>query len=349
MTYDALLLVGFGGPESAAQVMPFLERVTAGRGVPRERLARVAEHYHALGGASPLNAQNRDLLHAVVTRLRARGMDVPAYLGHRNSPPYVGDVLTDIARAGHRRVLAFAASAFPSYSGCRQYREDLAVAPASLQVTKLAPYTDLPGLGEALGERLAPALAELGSGSLVLATAHSIPSAAASRSGRDVESTSESNGRPAGGSYVAELRRVSGAAVATAARLARVAVPPWRLVFQSRSGPPQVPWLEPDVGEAIRAAAADGVRSIALLPVGFLTDHVEVLWDLDVEAASVARELGVRLVRVQTPGTHPAFLDDLADRLADRLRGIPEPAPARWCGQDCCADPARPLPVVAGG
>ncbi len=349
MTYDALLLVGFGGPESAEQVMPFLERVTAGRGVPRERLAGVAEHYYALGGASPLNAQNRDLLHAVVTRLQARGIDVPAYLGHRNSPPYVGDVLADMARAGHRRVLAFAASAFPSYSGCRQYREDLAVAPVGLQVTLLRPYADLPGLSVALGERLAPARAELGPGTFVLATAHSIPSAAAARTGPDCGSSPESSGRPAGGSYAAELRQVSAAAVAAAARLAGVAIPSWQLVFQSRSGPPQVPWLEPDVGDAVRAAAAAGTRSIALVPVGFFTDHVEVLWDLDVEAASVARGLGVRLVRVETPGTHPALLDDLADRLVDRLRGIPEPAPARWCTAECCADPARQRPVVAAG
>ncbi len=337
MSAGALLLVGFGGPESSEEVLPFLERVTAGRGVPRERLAGVAAHYDALGGASPLNAQNRALLDAVEGRLRARGLDHPAYLGHRNSAPFVADVLAEIARAGHRRVLAFAASAFPSYSGCRQYREDLAAAPAGLEVTKLAPYADLPGLVTALAERLAPLLTELGPGTTVLATAHSVPSAAAARSG------------PLGGAYQAELRRVCEAAVRAAAGLAAVPTPPWQLVFQSRSGPPQVPWLEPDVGDEIRAAAASGVRSIALLPVGFLTDHVEVLWDLDVEAATVARQLGVRLLRAETPGTHPAFLDGLADRLADRLHGIPAEAPPPWCDATCCADPTRPLPVVAGG
>lgn len=337
MSVDALLLVGFGGPESSDQVLPFLERVTAGRGVPRERLERVAEHYHALGGASPLNAQNRKLLDALVSRLRARDLDTPAYLGHRNSPPFVGDVLSEIAAAGHRRVLAFAASAFPSYSGCRQYREDLAGGPPGLQVVKLAPYADLLGLVTALAQRLAPALAELGPGTTVLATAHSVPSAAALRTG------------PTGGAYAAELGRVSAAAITEAARLAATAVPPWQLVFQSRSGPPQVPWLEPDVADAIRTAAATGTRAVALLPVGFLTDHVEVLWDLDVEAAAVARESGVRLLRVATPGDHPDFLDALAARLADRLRGIPDGAPSPWCGEDCCADPARPLPAVAGG
>lgn len=337
MSHDALLLVGFGGPESAEQVMPFLERVTAGRGVPRERLAGVAAHYDALGGASPINAQNRALLGAVVARLRARGLDQPAYLGHRNSPPFVADVLVDIARAGHQSVLAFAASAFPSYSGCRQYREDLSAAPAGFAVTKLAPYADLPGLVTALAERLAPLLNELGPGTTVLATAHSVPSAAAARSG------------PFGGAYAAELHRVSEAAIAQAAGLAALPTPPWQLVFQSRSGAPHVPWLEPDVRDAIRAAAASGVRTIALLPVGFLTDHVEVLWDLDVEAATVARELGVRMQRAETPGTHPAFLDALADRIADRLHGIPAEALPPWCAAACCADPARPLPVVAGG
>lgn len=350
--YDAGLLVGFGGPESTAEVMPFLQRVAsaaAGRSIPAERLAAVAEHYYALGGASPINAQNRELLAGLTERLAARGVDVPFRLAHRNSAPFVPAVLSELAAAGHRRVLAFAASAFSSYSGCRQYREDLAggLAAAGLtdvvEVVKIRPFADLPGFRTAWADRLAAGLVAAGlttdDGAVrraaVLFTTHSLPLSMAAGSGPD------------GDAYLAQHQQVAAAVLRQAADRVGLDVAglPWQLVFQSRSGPPHVPWLEPDVNDALRALATQRVDTVVVVPLGFLTDHMEVVWDLDHELAATAAGLGVRLVRVPTVGSHPVFLDALAELVQAHLTGTPpEPAgPAPLCTGSCCLPaPGRP-------
>lgn len=335
LAYDALVLVGFGGPAGPDDVMPFLRRVTAGRPVPQDRLDEVAARYLELGGSSPIVAQTEALLAALVERLAARGLEVPAYLGHRNSSPTVPDTLARVAADGHTRVLALASSAFPSYSGCRQYRENLgaglAAAPG-LAVRALGPFPELPGLIDAAADLLASALRSAGPGATVLVTAHSLPLASAATSG------------PNGGGYVAALEHAAAAVVARAKALAGMPRPPaWRLVFQSRSGSPQVPWLEPDVCDAIREIASDATtQTIVVVPLGFLTDHTEVLWDLDREAAEAAAAAGLGFVRVPTVGTHPAFLDGLADLLAAHLEGrAPAPAQPAFCSDRCCPSPAQ--------
>jgi ferrochelatase len=346
VTYDALLLASFGGPEGPDEVMPFLERVTAGRGVPRERLVEVSHHYLELGGVSPINAQNRELLAALRPALDARGIDLPLYWGNRNSGPFFADVLRQIHADGHRSVLALATSAYSSYSGCRQYRENLAVArteaglDGDLEIAKVHPYYDREGFVAPFRRAVAEALAQAAAAGhaadevLVLFTTHSIPTAMALGSGPD-------EGRPADlpGRYEQQHLHV-------AEQVMSGSDVPWRLVFQSRSGPPQVPWLEPDVNDALREAAAAGVRSVVIAPIGFISDHVEVIWDLDHEARETADELGLEMVRVPTPGTDPAFVADLVDVFDDSLTGR---VPATLlCTSTCCANLRTPLPVVPG-
>ena len=346
LAYDGWVLLGFGGPEHESDVLPFMERVTAGRGIPPERLAEVGKHYITLGGVSPINQQNRDLLAALTTALRGLGIDLPAALANRNSPPYVPDVLASLAGrvSGPVRLLAVATAAYAGYSSCRQYREDLELAvaglPAGLDVRKLPPYYDLPGFTVAIVESLLaslPADLDLAAGTTRLVfTTHSIPTAAARAAGPD------------GDAYLAEHRWVAdrvaeGIAAATGVRL------DWDLVFQSRSGPPTVPWLEPDVNDAVRQYAAAGFSDVVLAPIGFISDHVEVIWDLDTQARSTAEDCGIRLIRTPTVGTHPAFVADLAARIATELRtGSPEPAPGQFCFGGCCANPRRGAPVVPG-
>ena len=342
--YDALLLVSFGGPEGQDDVLPFLRNVTAGRGIPDERLEEVAHHYRHFGGVSPINAQNRALLAALTDALAVTGIRIETALANRNSPPFVQDVLAGLAGRGHRRVLAVATSAYPGYSGCRQYREDLGLALAGtdlgLDVRKLSPFHDLPAFPGAIAERLLgclPADLDLGAdGTRLVFTTHSIPEAAAATAGPD------------GGAYLGEHRRVAAEVVALVAA-ATGSVLPWDLVFQSRSGPPTVPWLEPDVNDALRGYAATGATDVVLVPLGFLSDHMEVIWDLDTQARETAAEVGIRLVRTPTVGTHPGFVAGLADRIATELRtGSPEPGPGEYCHGGCCANPRREAPVVPG-
>ncbi len=339
LAYDALVLVGFGGPTGPDDVMPFLQRVTAGRPVPLHRLEEVAARYLELGGTSPIVAQTEALLADLVTRLAARGLSVPAYLGHRNCDPTVPDTLAQVAADGHTRVLALASSAFPSYSGCRQYRENLGAgltASPGLAVRSLGPFPALPGFVEASADLLATALASAGPDATVLVTAHSLPLASAATSG------------PEGGGYVAALERAAAAVLARATTLAGMPREPvWRLVFQSRSGSPQVPWLEPDVCDAIREIASGATaQTVLVVPLGFLTDHTEVLWDLDREAADAASAAGLGFIRVPTVGTHPAFLDGLADLLAAHLEGrAPAPAEPAFCSDRCCPSPTPGRPA----
>jgi len=344
LAYDALVVVGFGGPEHVDDVVPFLERVTAGRGIPRERLLEVGQHYLTLGGVSPINAQNRAFTAALAGALAARDIDLPVVLANRNSPPYVPDVLAELAAQGHHRILAVATAAYSGYSSCRQYREDLGLALETtgldLDVRKLPPFYDLPAFGDAVAEfalQTVPADLDLAAPSTALVfTTHSIPDGTARTAGPD------------GGAYVAQHFTV---AASVAERLSAVAGQQlgWQLVYQSRSGPPTVPWLEPDVNDRLRALAEDGVTDVVLVPVGFLSDHVEVIWDLDTQAQATAAEVGIRLVRTPTVGIHPGFIAALADRVAAELRtGSAEPAPGQLCAGSCCSNPRGDKATVSG-
>jgi ferrochelatase len=370
---DALLLVSFGGPEGPDDVMPFLERVTRGRGIPRERLEAVSHHYLALGGVSPINAQNRQLLGALRTELDARGIDLPLFWGNRNSEPYIAETLRDIHAAGHSTVLAVTTSAYSSYSSCRQYREDLAGALEStglagrIRIEKVRAYFDHPGFIEPIARGLVAAIVETDAAGIprarvrLLFSTHSIPVAMAETSGPpDLRATLEG-----GGAYVAQhlaaaravLSRVAGSTLGGVADPGPL--PVWSLVFQSRSGDGRVPWLEPDVNDALRAAAAEGMAAAIVVPIGFVSDHVEVVWDLDHEAADTAAELGIRMLRVATPGSDPAFVRGVVDLVEERLRGAPAMAQTPlgpwplgpWppvCAAGCCPNLRRELPAVAG-
>lgn len=323
---EALLVLSFGGPEGPDDVLPFLENVTRGRGIPRERLAEVAEHYHHFGGVSPINEQNQALIAAVEKDLAAAGIDLPVYGGNRNWDPYVEDAWRRMADDGIEHVYVFATSAYASASGCRQYHEDIARARAATgrgpTAEKLPHYFDAPGFVRANADALAAALAELpddvrGTARLV-ATAHSIPTAMAAVAG------------PQGGAYEAELL--------AAARQVVDAVAPGRpvdLVWQSRSGPPSVPWLEPDVNDHLRDLAARGERAVVLFPVGFVSDHLEVVWDLDNEARATADELGITVARAGTAGTHPAFVATVRELVQERRAGG-VPRLGTNCPAACC-------------
>src|SRR3954452_22363039 len=329
---EALLLLSFGGPEGHDDVMPFLENVTRGRGIPRERLEEVAEHYHHFGGVSPINDQNKALLAALEDGLRAAGIDLPVYWGNRNWAPYVEDVWRQMADDGIEHAYVLATSAYASFSGCRQYHEDVArarvaledapAAPAGPTAEKLPHYFDAPGFVQANAEALAAALAtlpeELRDGARLVATAHSIPDAMAAVAG------------PSGGAYQAELEG--------AAQLVVDAAAPGRefdLVWQSRSGPPSVPWLEPDVNDHLRALAAAGERAVVVFPIGFISDHLEVIWDLDNEAKHTAEKLGLAFARAPTAGTHPAFVAGLRELLQERRSGG-APRLGTDCPAACC-------------
>ncbi|WP_448616660.1 ferrochelatase [Modestobacter sp. URMC 112] len=337
---EALLVLSFGGPEGTDDVMPFLENVTRGRGIPRERLEAVAEHYHHFGGVSPINAQNEALIAAVRDDLAAAGLDLPVYWGNRNWAPYVEDTWRQMAEDGIEHVHVFATSAYASFSGCRQYHEDVAraraalaadpAAPANPTAEKLPHYFDRPGFLQANAEALTAALerlpAGLRDGARLVATAHSIPTSMAAVAG------------PQGGAYEAEL-------TAAAQRVVDAAAPGrgFDLVWQSRSGPPSVPWLEPDVNDHLRALAEAGEKAVVVFPIGFVSDHLEVIWDLDNEAAETAGELGLAFARAATAGTHPAFVATVRELLEERRAGG-EPRLGTNCPAACCfvKRPARP-------
>jgi protoporphyrin/coproporphyrin ferrochelatase len=340
--YDAFLLVSFGGPEGNDDVMPFLENVTRGRGVPRERLAAVAEHYYAVGGVSPINQQCRDLAAAIGKDFAASGLDLPIYWGNRNWAPYLTDTVADLAAAGARHVVAFVTSAYGSYSSCRQYRDDIAAAcakvgPGAPQIDKLRHFFNHPGFIEPFAGHARAAIESLPASVRpdvpLVFTAHSVPEAMAA-----------SSGPPPGGLYQAQLSEAS--------RLIAERVGgqhPWRLVYQSRSGPPAQPWLGPDVSDHLEELARSGARAAVLVPVGFVSDHMEVIHDLDVEAARTAERVGLRVARAATPGAHPRFVSMITELVRERMGG---PAPGAmqgtlqpWpgvCQGDCCR------PVKAG-
>lgn len=331
--YDAILVVSFGGPERPEDVMPFLENVTRGRNIPTERLLEVAEHYHHFGGKSPINDQNRELIAALRAELDAHGISLPIYWGNRNWTPYIADALEQMRAEGVKNALAFMTSAYSSYSGCRQYRENVAAAQAQVgegapKVDKLRVFYNHPGFIEACVERVREAIASIRSidanGSLRLAvTAHSIPCSMAQTS-----------------NYELQLRETA-RLVAEAAGLLD-----WELVYQSRSGPPTQPWLEPDILDHLRQLHSEGVHNVIVAPLGFISDHLEVLYDLDDEAQTLARELGMNMVRAGTAGTHPAFVRAVGELIEERLRPqTPKLAVGRYgpnhdvCPLDCCPAP----------
>ena len=308
--FDAVVVVSFGGPEKPEEVMPFLRNVTRGRSVPTRRLEEVAGHYLQRGGRSPINDQNRALAAALQSALHSDGTDLPVYWGNRNWHPLLADTVASMRADGVRRALAFVTSAFGSYSGCRQYREDITRAVTGCngtpEIHKLRLYWDHPGFIEPMAEGVRAALSRLdsagatGSPRLVF-SAHSIPTAMA-----------------AGAPYERQLRE--------AASLIAERVPPgsgdplrWDLVYQSRSGPPQVPWLEPDVVDHLEVLHRAGVGDVILVPLGFVSDHMEVIHDLDEEAARAAAALDMRLVRSPTAGTHPAFVNMIVELIRERL------------------------------
>jgi ferrochelatase len=323
---EALLVLSFGGPGGPEDVLPFLENVTRGRGVPRERLLDVAEHYHHFGGVSPINEQNEALIAAVKKQLAAAGIDLPVYWGNRNWHPYVEDAWAQMADDGIEHVYVFATSAYASFSGCRQYHEDIARARVAHgggpTAEKLPHYYDTPGFVQANADALAAAIAalpqELRDSARLVATAHSIPDSMAAVAGPD------------GGAYQAEL-------LAAAERVVAEAAPgrTFDLVWQSRSGPPSVPWLEPDVNDHLRALAAAGEQAVVLFPIGFVSDHLEVIWDLDNEARETAEELGLAFARASTAGTHPAFVESIRLLLEERRAGG-LPRLGTDCPAACC-------------
>jgi len=375
--YDAFLLVSFGGPEGPADVMPFLENVTRGRGVPRDRLAEVARHYDLFGGVSPINQQCRDLLTAIGKDFATAGLDLPLYWGNRNWHPYLADTVAQMAADGVRHAVAFVTSAYGSYSGCRQYLDDIEAAraqagPGAPRIDKIRHFFNHPGYIASVAQAARAAIGQLPAGvaddAWLVFTAHSVPEAMAAASG------------PAGGLYPAQLTE---AARLVARELARAEGRErnWRLAYQSRSGPPSVPWLGPDIGDQLSELSASGVAAVVVIPVGFVSDHVEVLFDLDTEAAGLARRLGLPMARAATSGTDPRFVSMITELVKERgwaqsgggreargreqqsagageaeRRGQPAQAPVLgslpagpdFCPNDCCRLPAARRPAGPG-
>ncbi len=320
--YDALLLSSFGGPEGQDDVIPFLRNVTAGRGIPDERLEEVAQHYRSFDGVSPINAQNRALKAALESELAAREIDMPVYWGNRNAAPFFADAVREAHTAGDTKLLGLVTSAYSSYSGVAQYREDFEKAiathglEAEVSIDRVREYFDHPGFVTPFIEGVRDALSSFRAQGIadgrvhVLFVTHSIPHSDAHESGPEFGS---------GGAYVAQH-------LAVAAHIHENAAPdaPWSLVYQSRSGEPSTPWLEPDINDAIDEMAVAGlVQALIIVPFGFVSDHMEVLWDLDNEAIATATGHGIRAVRVPTPGVHPAFVSGLVDLVMERLHDVP--------------------------
>lgn len=329
VSYDGILVTSFGGPEGMDDVLPFLRNVTRGRNIPDERLKVVGEHYALFDGVSPINQQNRDLIAALEPALARRGIELPVYWGNRNWDPYLIDALRQARADGCKRLLTYVTSAFSSYSGCRQYRENIADARAEMgddapEVDKIRVFYNHPSFIEYWVGAVREASATLSAAKPRVAfTAHSLPLSMARTS-----------------DYEKQLRE------AAALVSQRLGDPPWDLVFQSRSGPPQMPWLEPDILDYLEQLDE---TEIVVAPLGFVSDHMEVLYDLDTEATAKAEELGLRMVRVPTPGDDPLFVDMIAELVEERLdpererRALGPSGP--WpdvCPEDCCPRPQRP-------
>lgn len=349
--YDALLLVSFGGPEKPEDVVPFLENVTRGRGIPRERLEEVGEHYFLFGGRSPINDLNRAFLDRLREDLAGSGLDIPVYWGNRNWDPYLTDTLRQMRDDGITRAACFLTSAYSSYSSCRQYRENLAAAVAEVEgaprLDRLRVYWNHPGFLDSVADAVLAALAELpdelrDEADLVFVT-HSIPL-----------SMNEASG-PRGSAYVRQHEAAMGH-IASVVRAETGRRRRENLVYCSRSGAPHIPWLEPDVNDHLEGLAEEGRRAAVLIPLGFVSDHMEVIYDLDTEAMQTAEKLGMSVVRAATPGVDPRFVATVRDLLLERAAaergetvertvacGTAEPD---LCPAGCCANPRGPIPAL---
>lgn len=345
--YDALLVVSFGGPEKPDDVIPFLENVLRGKPVPRERLLEVAEHYHHFDGVSPINAQVRDFIEALRAELDQAKIDLPIYWGNRNWHPLLPDTLRQMERDGIRRAIAFVTSAFSSYSGCRQYRENIEnarqeVGPGAPQVDKIRVFYNHPGFIEANVDHIRAAMAKLSpenqADAKIAFTAHSIP----------LSMSKNCN-------YVKQLEECS----RLIAEAMNIPSDRWSLVYQSRSGRPTDPWLEPDIGDHLRQLQAAGTRAVVVAPIGFLSDHMEVLYDLDEEARLICEEIGLEMARASTVGTHSRFVSSIRELIEERLglrnekSAIGQFGPNHdVCPTDCCLytvpqRPPTPTPTPA--
>ncbi len=316
MLFDAVLLLSFGGPEGPQEVRPFLENVTRGRGVPSERLDEVAEHYFHFGGVSPINGINRALIEEISRQLELAGRPLPVFFGNRNWHPMVEETVADMRDKGIRRAAVFTTSAWGGYSGCTQYVEDIARARAAVgdgapELVKLRQYFDHPALVQLYAEAVVAAASGLQGAPRLVFTAHSIPIAADQRHGPELYSRQVH--------YLAEL-------VANAA-----GYQDYDVVWQSRSGPPQVPWLEPDIVDHLAALKDRGIRSVVVAPIGFVSDHLEVVWDLDNEAHEYAAAHDIEFARAGTPGADERFARIAVDLIAEIADGQ---APLRAAGKN---------------
>ena len=336
MNYDAILVVSFGGPEGHDDVIPFLENVLRGRNVPRERMLAVAEHYYHFDGKSPINQQTRDLISAIKNEFAQHGPNLPVYWGNRNWHPMLADTLRQMNNDGVKRALAFVTSAYSSYSGCRQYREDIARAQAEVgegapQIDKLRVFFNHPGFLAATEDRLKEALAQIPASARqsvqIVYVAHSVPMSMANTS-----------------DYVTQLEEVR--------RLASQAVGIKKdvLVYQSRSGAPGQPWLEPDILDYLREVKEKNLASaVVVAPISFISDHMEVLYDLDIEAKHLCEELALPMARAKTVGVHPKFVAMIRELILERTEGASRRAlgilgPRQdVCAEDCCPAPPRPI------
>jgi ferrochelatase len=323
--YDALLLVSFGGPEGPDDVLPFMENVTRGRGIPTERLVEVSQHYQLFGGVSPINGHNRELIEALRIELAANGIELPIYWGNRNWHPMLADTVAEMAGDGVTRAVALVTSAWSSYSACRQYLDDIerargVVGADAPVIDKIRPYFNHPGFIEAQADRVRPLLR---SGTHLVFTAHSVP--------KSMADTSD---------YEAQLREAS-ALVASA-----LGHEQFDLAFQSRSGPPSQPWLEPDINDHLVALAERAITDVVIVPIGFVSDHMEVVYDLDTQAAATATSLGMDVRRAPTVGTHPLFVRGLRELIEAQIAGgeprsLGQMGPRLWpCAPGCCPAPA---------
>lgn len=335
--YDAILVMSFGGPEGADDVMPFLENVTHGRNIPRERLLEVAEHYQHFGGVSPINQQNRDLIAALEDELKESGLDLPVYFGNRNWHPMITDTIQQMTNDGVKRAIAFFTSSFSSYSGCRQYREDIqraleTVGDGAPEIDKLRVFYNHPGFINPVVDKIRAALDQFPEDKRntvqIVFTAHSIPMGMARNSAYEDQ--------------LIEACRIIAEMLGT---------DNYRLVYQSRSGPPQMPWLEPDILDYMDELGEQGVNNLVIAPIGFISDHMEVMFDLDTEAVEKADELGMTMVRAGTVGTAKPFVRMIRDLIVERMTENPDrpalgicPASHDICPMNCCLPGTRPRP-----
>jgi ferrochelatase len=357
--YDALLVLSFGGPEKPEDVVPFLENVTRGRGIPRERLEQVGEHYFLFGGRSPINDQNRALIAAVEKDFADQGIDLPVYFGNRNWEPYLADTLAQMVVDGVERAAVFTTSAYSSWSSCRQYRENLfdasAATPGAPRLDRLRQYYNHPGFIEPVVDACVAALSELpdqGDRARLVFVTHSVPTEMAETSG------SLDPARQPRGAYVKQHRS---AVDEVARRVREITGRAHRhdLVYCSRSGAPSTPWLEPDVNDHLEELVTDGVGQVVLVPIGFVSDHMEVIYDLDTEAMATAERLGMQAVRAATSGTDERFVTMVRDLVLERAAAERGEQPEReavgslsagpdLCAVGCCPNPRGPRPALCG-